>query len=113
MNKTKQKKPLSTYTGSEATLTAVKEAIKSHPQLGPKYLAGFSPYHSAMTHKAWERQGYAVIKGSKAIKSYTFIEAEDENGNEKKMIRRNVNLFHSSQVQKITKQAVWPRKWPL
>jgi hypothetical protein len=29
------------------------------------------------------------------------------------MIRRNVNLFHSSQVQKITKQAVWPRKWPL
>jgi len=106
MNKTKQKKPLSTYTGSEATLTAVKEAIKSHPQLGPKYLAGFSPYHSAMTHKAWERQDYAVIKGSKAIKSYTFIEATDEDGNEKKMIRRNVNLFHSSQVQKITKQTV-------
>jgi hypothetical protein len=33
-----EKRPISTYKGSEKTLEQVKEAIKEHPQLGPKYL---------------------------------------------------------------------------
>lgn len=105
MKKTKEAlkvQPVSTYRGSEKTLEFVKEAIKEHPQLGPKYLKDFSPYHSAMTYGAWKRQGYVVSKGSQAIKSVTFVESEDPTTGEKKMIRRSVNLFHITQVEPIS-----------
>ena len=94
--------PISTYMGSEKTLEHVKEAIKEHPQLGPKYVKDFDPYHSAMTYGAWKRQGYIVSKGAKAIKSVTFVEAVDPDTGEKKMIRKSVNLFHRIQVDTIS-----------
>lgn len=95
------KNPVSTYMGSEKTVEAVKQAIAEHPQLGPKYVKDFDPYHSAMTYNAWKRQGYIVSKGAKAIHSYTIIESEDPATGEKKMVRRGVLLFHKSQVQPI------------
>ncbi len=95
------KNPVSTYMGSAKTVEAVKAAIAEHPQLGPKYVKDFDPYHSAMTYNAWKRQGYIVSKGAKAIHSYTIIESEDPATGEKKMVRRGVMLFHKSQVQPI------------
>ena len=88
--------------GSSKTVEAVKQAIAEHPQLGPKYVKNFDPYHSAMTFSAWKRQGYAVTKGARGIKSYTIIESEDPKTGEKTMVRRSVLLFHISQVEPIT-----------
>ena len=98
-----QKKPVSTYMGSEKTVEAVKNAISQHPQLGPKYVKDFDPYHSTLTFSAWRRQGYTVNKGAKAIKSYTIIESKDPETGEKKMVRRSVLLFHETQVTPISK----------
>jgi hypothetical protein len=93
-------KPISTYQGSPKTLEAVKLAIKEHPQLGPRYLKNFSPYHDTMSFSCWRRQGYIPSKGSIGIKTVTFIESED--AGEKKMIPRTVILFHRSQVQALS-----------
>jgi hypothetical protein len=97
-----EERPISTYKGSEKTLEQVKEAIKEHPQLGPKYLKDFDPYHSAMTYNSWKRQGYVPAKGSIGIKSVTFIESIDEQTGKKNMIPRTVILFHRSQVQALS-----------
>ncbi len=113
MKKTKaavEDRPVSTYQGSEKTLEHVIEAIKEHPQLGPKYAKNFSPFYDAMTFNAWRRQGYVPSKGSIGIKTITFIESGDEQTGEKKMIPRTVILYHRSQVQALSpfkqKQAV-------
>ena len=95
-------RPISTYMGSPKTLELVKEAIKVHPQLGPKYVADFDPFYSAMTYSAWKRQGYVPAKGSVGIKSVTFIESEDGNTGAKKKIPRTVILFHRTQVQALS-----------
>lgn len=97
-----EERPVSTYKGSEKTLALVKEAIKEHPQLGPKFVKDFDPFHSAMTYNAWKRQGYVPAKGSIGIKSVTYVESEDVITGEKKMIPRTVILFHRSQVQALS-----------
>jgi len=94
-------RPVSTYAGSKKTLEAVIEEIKQHPELGPKYAKDFDPFHDAMTFGAWQRQGYQVSKGARAIKSPIFVEITDGETGQPKTIRKTVNLFHRSQVTTI------------
>ena len=103
-------RPVSTYAGSKKTLEAVIEEIRQHPELGPKYAKNFDPFHDAMTFGAWQRQGYQVSKGAKAIKSPIFVEITDPVTGENKTIRKTVCLFHRTQVNTLNqhgkKQAV-------
>jgi len=102
MKKTKDvvvDRPVSTYAGSPKTLAAVIAEIEQHPELGPKYAKNFDPFHDAMTFGAWQRQGYQVSKGAKAIKSPIFVEITDGETGQPKTIKKTVNLFHKSQVK--------------
>ncbi len=97
-----EERPISTYKGSKTSLENVVEAIKVHPQLGPKYAENFSPFHDAMSFSCWKRQGFIPSKGSVGIKTVTLIESEDEQTGKKNMIPRTVILFHRSQVQALS-----------
>lgn len=94
-------RPMSTYRGSSKTKEAV--ALQIQERWGMKEAKNFDPYHDVMTATAWFAAGYKIKKGEKAIKSVTFIESEDENGNINHKVRRSVNLFHKRQVELATK----------
>jgi ribosomal protein L14E/L6E/L27E len=49
----------------------------------------------------WIKQGYAVKKGSKALKSVTIVEVTDDEGKVIRTFPRSVNLFHRKQVEPI------------
>ena len=105
MKKTKDTvvdRPVSTYAGSPKTLAAVIAEIEQHPELGPKYAKNFDPFHDAMTFGAWQRQGYQVSKGARAIKSPIVVEITDGETGQSKTIKKTVNLFHRSQVTTIS-----------
>ncbi|MEI8339558.1 MAG: hypothetical protein WCF94_02750 [bacterium] len=87
---------VSSYTGSEATKAMVMEEIKK--RYGESELKNFDPYHNARTLHSWAKLGFRVRKGERAIKSMTFIESKDENGNPIKRCRRPVNIFYYRQV---------------
>lgn len=90
-------RPTSTYRGSEKTLEMVKEQVKE--RWGQRAASSFDPYHDAMTATAWFAAGFKIKKGEKALKSVTFIESEDDDGNITHKVRRVVNLFHKRQVE--------------
>ncbi len=90
-------RPRSNYQGSEKTLEMVKEQVKE--RWGIRAANSFDPYHDAMTATAWFAAGFKIKKGEKALKSITFIEAEDEEGNVHRKIRRGVSLFYKRQVE--------------
>lgn len=94
-------RPTSTYRGSEKTLEMVRDQIKD--RWGSKEAKSFDPFHDCCTATVWFAAGYKIKKGEKAIKSVTFIESEDENGNINHKVRRSVNLFHKRQVELATK----------
>ncbi|MCD6345890.1 MAG: hypothetical protein J7L96_00575, partial [Bacteroidales bacterium] len=68
---------------------------------GEKEVANYDPYSSAMTFRQWQKAGYKVNKGEKALKSTTLIEKSDDNGNVLARYPRVVNLFYQKQVSKI------------
>jgi len=90
-------RPTSTYRGSEKTLEMVKEQVKE--RWGQRVASSFDPYHDAMTATAWFAAGFKIKKGEKALKSVTFIESDDGEGNVTHKVRRVVNLFHRRQVE--------------
>ena len=90
---------VSEYTGSNATRSMVEEAIEK--RWGKAELKNFDPYHNARTFHSWLKLGFKVRKGEKAIRSYTFIETKDANGNVIKKIKRTCFIFYYRQVEKI------------
>lgn len=90
----------SPYRGSEQTYEMVKEQIAE--RWGEDAAEEFDPHTDAMPFSSWLAQGYAVKKGSKALKSITIVEMKDPDDEKKvRKIRRTVCLFHKRQVQKI------------
>lgn len=90
---------VSPYRGSEATYEAVKEQLRE--RYGDECAEEFDPHTDAMPFSSWVAHGFIVKKGSKALQSVTFVEVKDENDKVVRKIRRNVNLFHRRQVQKM------------
>ena len=90
-------RPRSNYQGSEATKAMVAEQIRE--RWGERAAKSFDPYHDCMTATAWFAAGFKIKKGEKALKSITFIEAEDDEGNVHRKIRRGVSLFYKRQVE--------------
>lgn len=92
------KEVVSPYKGSEATYEMVKDQIEQ--RWGEECAEEFDPHTDAMPFSSWLAQGYVVKKGSKALKSITFLEVKDENDKVIRKIKRTVNLFHKRQVTK-------------
>ena len=90
----------SPYRGSEATYEMVKEQIQE--RWGDECAEEFDPHTDAMPFSSWLAQGFMVKKGSKALKSITFLEVRDKDDKVVRKIRRTVNLFHKRQVEKVS-----------
>ncbi len=90
--------PISGYTGSETTYDLVASEIKS--RWGDDEVEKYDPHHNTLTFAKWLSLGYVVRKGERAIRSVTFVEVKDNNGNIVKRIKRNVFLFYYKQVEK-------------
>lgn len=91
--------PVSAYTGSEKTFDLVSKQIKE--RWGETELKNYDPFHNMRTFRSWLSLGFRVRKGEKALKSISFSEEKDVNGNVIKRIPRAVFLFYYRQVEKI------------
>lgn len=92
---------VSAYTGSEKSRDEVASQIKSI--WGASEVKNYNPYKNALTFTAWLNLGYRPKKGSKALKSTTFIEKKDAEGKVVSKYPRTVNLFYYRQVEEIKK----------
>jgi hypothetical protein len=85
------------YQGSEKTKEMVKEQIKKI--WGPQEAKNYNPYKNALTFASWLKLGYRPKKGSKAIKSITYVESKDAQGNIISKYPRKINLFYYRSVE--------------
>ena len=90
---------VSSYKGSKTTRSMVEKQIQK--RWGKAELKNYDPLHTARTFHSWLQLGYRVVKGEKALKSITFIENKDKDGNVISKIQRPVFLFYYKQVEKI------------
>lgn len=91
--------PTTNYKGSVVTKKMVSEQIAS--RWGQDEVANYDANSNCATYKTWLSAGYRVKKGEKALKSVTYVEVDDDNG-EKRKYPKTVNLFYIRQVEKIT-----------
>ncbi|OGG75311.1 hypothetical protein A3A41_01780 [Candidatus Kaiserbacteria bacterium RIFCSPLOWO2_01_FULL_54_22] len=92
---------VSPWRGSEKTAEDVREQVRE--RFGDEVADEFDPAADAMPFSSWLAQGYAVRKGSKALKSITILEMKDPEDEKKvRKIKRTVNLFHRKEVDKIS-----------
>jgi len=94
--------PVTAYTGSETTRAMIEEQIKE--RWGETEVKNFDPRHSARTFKSWVSLGYRIRKNEKALKSITFVEVKDSQGNITRKYKRPCFLFYYRQVEKITNE---------
>ena len=90
---------VSTYKGSTKTKEMVEEQI---PKLyGDSEVKNYNPYKNALTFASWLHLGYRPKKGSKALKSITYVEKKDDKGNIINKYPRKINLFYYRSVEPI------------
>jgi hypothetical protein len=90
---------ISPYRGSEKTYAMVKEQLRE--RYGNECAEEFDPHFDAMPAISWMNYGYRIRRGEHALKSVTFVDVEDEQGESVRKVRRVVNLFHKNQVEKV------------
>lgn len=90
---------MSPWRGSEQTAEHVREQIRE--RYGDEVAEEFDPATDAMPLLSWASFGYRVKKGSKALRSVTFVEVRNDKGEVEKKIKRVVHLFHRLQVEKM------------
>jgi hypothetical protein len=101
-----QLKTLAHWRGSEKTADAVREEIAR--RWGAEEAAKYDPLTNCFTIQTWNKLGYRVKKGEKAIRSITYVEgtdltqnADDEDAEqEMRTYRKTVYLFYRTQVEK-------------
>ncbi len=91
---------VSNYQGSEKTRDMVAQQIKEI--WGEGELKNYNPEKSALPFTTWLHLGFKPKKGSKALKSVTYIEKKDAKGNIIKRYARKINLFYYRSVEPIT-----------
>jgi len=92
--------PVTAFTGSETTKTMILNQVRE--RWGEAEVKNFDPRHSARTFKSWLSLGYRVRKSEKALKSITYVEVKDTQGNVTKKYKRPCFIFYYRQVEKIT-----------
>jgi len=101
-----QLKTLAHWRGSEKTADAVRQEIAR--RWGDEEAAKYDPLTNCFTIQTWNRLGYRVKKGEKAIRSITYVEGTDHTGDaedeeEEADVRtypKTVYLFYRTQVEK-------------
>ncbi|MDP3725685.1 MAG: hypothetical protein Q8R36_00630 [bacterium] len=91
--------PVSAYTGSKVTMQFVKMQIAK--RFGRKESEKYDPYTNALPLVRWNRLGYRVKPGAKAIRAVTFVEVKDALGKVTQRIPRPVFLFYYLDVHKV------------
>ncbi len=102
-----QLKTLAHWRGSAKTADAVREGIAR--RWGTDEAAKYDPLTNCFTIQTWNKLGYRVKKGEKAIRSITYVEGKDQTENaadeddEEPAVRtypKTVYLFYRTQVEK-------------
>jgi hypothetical protein len=102
-----QLKTLAHWRGSAKTADAVREEIAR--RWGEDEAAKYDPLTNCFTIQTWNKLGFRVKKGEKAIRSITYVEAtdqtetSDEDGEDEPEVRtypKTVYLFYRTQVEK-------------
>ena len=102
-----QLKTLAHWRGSQKTADAVREVIKR--RWGDEEAAKYDPLTNCFTIQTWNKLGYRVKKGEKAIRSITYAEVPDQatvldaDAEEEPEVRtypKTVYLFYRTQVEK-------------
>ena len=96
---------LSHWKGSDKT-AAVREEIAK--RWGEEEAQQYNPLTNCFTLKIWNKLGYRVKKGEKAIRSLTYVEAKDQEEKEvtvgeeaeARKYPKTVYLFYRTQVEK-------------
>jgi len=91
------KKHVSKYTGSTQTAEKVREEIRN--RWGDKEAKAYNPYTNCMTYQQWVELDYKVKKGEKSIRSVTFIEKLNEDGEKAHSFPKTIHLFYKTQVE--------------
>lgn len=91
---------ISNYKGSAKTAADVAEQIRQ--RWGEEEVKNYNPFTNALTFAQWIRLGFKVKKGQKALRSITFVEKKDAQGNVIKKFPRKINLFYYLSVEPIT-----------
>lgn len=91
------------WRGSEKTAEQVREEIAR--RYGEKEAENYDPQVNCFTLPTWNKLGFTVRKGEKAIRSVTLIEKEDpdqQEGEEPGVHKypKTVYLFYIKQVEK-------------
>jgi antirestriction protein ArdC len=100
---------LAHWKGSERTAEIVREEIAQ--RWGEEEAKQYDPLKNCFTFQTWNKLGYRVKKGEKAIRSITYVEAKDKgdrnekdttDGEEQKVRKypKTVYLFYRTQVEK-------------
>ena len=90
---------VSNYQGSEKTKEMMEKQIKEI--WGEQEVKFYNPYKNALTFASWLKLGYRPKKGSRALKSITFVEKKDAEGNIISKYPRTINLFYYRSVEAI------------
>src|SRR5680860_634571 len=88
---------VSNFYGSEKNRGSVAKQIEAI--WGKSELKNYDPEKSALPYSVWLNLGYKPKKGSKALKTTTYIERKDAKGNIIKRYQRKVNLFYYRSVE--------------
>lgn len=100
---------LARWQGSEKTAGAVREEIAN--RWGEDAAEEYDPLKNCFTLRIWNKLGYRVKKGEKAIRSITYVKAkenkenaetinQDEKEQEVHKYPKTVYLFYKIQVEK-------------
>ena len=90
---------ISGFTGSSTTHDMVAAEIER--RWGKSELKKYDAERNCLTFSKWISLGHAPRKGEKAIRSVTFVEKKDAEGNVIKKIPRPVFLFYVKQTQPV------------
>jgi hypothetical protein len=102
-----QLKTLAHWRGSARTADAVREEIAR--RWGDAEAAKYDPLTNCFTIQTWNKLGFRVKKGEKAIRSITYVEGTDQpetvdaDADEEPEVRtypKTVYLFYRTQVEK-------------
>lgn len=99
---TQHQHPQSRWSGSAKTASAIRAQIAE--RWGEEEAEKYDPETNCFTFNTWRAKGYKVKRGEKALRSYTFVEERDTDGDvmdgNATRYPKNVCLFYILQVEK-------------
>jgi hypothetical protein len=90
----------SPYKGSEATYAMVKKQLLD--RYGEKVANEYDPRFDCAPFSTWAAAGFRIKRGEHALKSVTYVEIKNDEGVVERKVRRNCNLFHRCQLERVS-----------